>query len=144
MTRKPVMEHNEPPLDYARNPLCRAGAPVACGAAIVSAIEPEVLLHLRHNLRIREFVSGCDTNNALRKRLGSAETFLEFQLCLTRTEYQQGIRLTQLTDDLVVVLIKALAVPCLVLLLASAILLAGISGMRSHVRFQGLGADATL
>ncbi len=61
-------------------------APVTCGAEIASAIDPEVVLHLRHNLRIREFVSGSDTNNALRKRLGSAETFLEFQLCLTRPD----------------------------------------------------------
>lgn len=56
--------------------------------AIASAIDPEVLLHLRHNLRIGEFVSGLDIDRAPRKRLGSAETLLEFQLCLTGPENQ--------------------------------------------------------
>jgi hypothetical protein len=45
-----------------------------------SAIDPEMLLHSRHNLRIREFVSGLNINSALGKRLRSAETLLEFQL----------------------------------------------------------------
>jgi hypothetical protein len=85
-----------------------------------SAINPEVLLHSRHNLRIREFVSvvsGLDIDSALGKRLGSAETFLEFQLGLTGPEDQKRLGLSQLTDDLIVVLLKALAVPFLVFLL---------------------------
>jgi hypothetical protein len=51
--------------------------------------------------------------------------------------------LSQLTDDLVVVLVKALTVPLLVLLLASTVLLAGITRMPFDFRFQGLGGDAT-
>jgi hypothetical protein len=93
--------------------------------AIASAIDPEVLLHLRHNLRIGEFVSGLDIDSALRKHLGSAETLLQFQLCLTGPEDQKGLGLSQLTDYLIVVLLKTLTVPFLVLLLASAILPAG-------------------
>jgi hypothetical protein len=51
--------------------------------------------------------------------------------------------LSHLTDDLIVVLLKALAVPFLVFLLASVILLSGITRMRSDFRFQRLRGDAT-
>lgn len=90
-----------------------------------------MLLHPRHNLPIREFVSGLDVERALGKHLGSAETLLEFQLGLARSKDQKGLGLFHLTDDLIVVLLKALAVPFLVSLLAPAILLPGITRMRS-------------
>ena len=83
-----------------------------------SAINPEVLLHSRHNLRIRGFVSSLDIDSALGKRLGWAETLLEFQLGLTGPEDQKRLRFSQLTDDLIVVLLKAVAVPFLVFLLS--------------------------
>src|SRR5687768_2735516 len=92
--------------------------------AVASAIDPEVLLHLRNNLRIGEFVNGLDIDSALRKHPGPVDPLLEFQLCLPRSEDQKGLGLSQLTDDLVVVPVKALTVPLLVLLLASTILLA--------------------
>jgi len=41
-------------------------------AAIDSAIDEEVLLHSRHNLRIREFVSGLNIDGAVGQRFGSA------------------------------------------------------------------------
>ena len=54
------------PLEVLRKPVASAiGRRLRCGAAMASAIDPEVLLHLSHNLRIREFVSGCDIDNAL-------------------------------------------------------------------------------
>lgn len=90
-----------------------------------SAIDSEVLLHSRHNLRICEFVCGLDIDSALGKRFGSAETLLEFQLGLTGPEDQKRLGLSQLTDDLIVVPLKALTVPFLVFLLASVILLSG-------------------
>jgi hypothetical protein len=83
-----------------------------------SAINPEVLLHSRYNLRIREFASGLDIDSALGKRLASAETLLEFQLGLTGPEDQKRLGLSELTDDLIVVVLKALAVPFLLFLLS--------------------------
>ena len=71
-----------------------------------SAIDPEVLLHSRHDLRLGQLVSGLDIDGALRKRLGSVETLLQFQLSLTRPEYQKGVGQPQLTDDVVVVLLQ--------------------------------------
>jgi membrane peptidoglycan carboxypeptidase len=88
----------------------------------VSAIDPIVLLHLRDDLRIGQLVGGFDADNTLRERLGAAETLLELQLGLTRPEDQKSLRLSKLTDDLVVVPVKVLAVAFLVFLLASAVL----------------------
>ena len=68
-----------------------------------SAIDPVVFLDLRYDLRISELVRGFNSNNMLRQRLGAAETLLELQLGLTRSEDQKGLGLPQLTDDLVVV-----------------------------------------
>ena len=97
-----------------------------------------MLLHLRYNLRIGEFVSGLDFDSTLRQRLGAAETLLELQLGLTRPEDQKSLGLSQLTDDLIVVPVKMLTVAFLVFFLASAILLPGITSVRSDFRFQGL------
>jgi hypothetical protein len=58
----------------------------------------------------------------VRQRLGSAETLLELQLGLARPEDQKSLRLPQLSDDLIVVPVKMLAVAVLVFLLASAVL----------------------
>jgi hypothetical protein len=51
--------------------------------AIDSAIDEEMLLHSRHNLRIREFVCGLNIDGAVGQRFGSAQTLPEFQLGLT-------------------------------------------------------------
>ena len=85
-----------------------------------SAIDPVVLLHLRYDLRIGQLVRGLDSDNVLRQRLGAAETLLELQLGLTRPEDQKSLGLPQLTDDLVVVPVKMLAVAFLVFFLATA------------------------
>ena len=81
-----------------------------------------MLLHLRDDLRIGQLVRGLDTDNTLRQRLGSEETLLESQLGLTRPKDQQSLRLPQLANDLVVVLVKVLAVALLVFFLAPAVL----------------------
>ena len=83
-----------------------------------------MLFHLRHYLRVGQSASGRDLNGALRKRLGSAETFLQFQLGLTRPDDQKCVGQNQLTDNVVVVPVKLLAVALLVFLLASSTLLA--------------------
>lgn len=72
-----------------------------------SGREPVVLLHLRDDLRIGQLVRGFDGHNALRQRLGAAQTLPELQLGLTRPEEQKGLGLPQLTDYLVVVLREA-------------------------------------
>jgi len=61
---------------------------------------------------------------------------------ITGPEDQKRLGLSQLTDDVIVVLLKALAVPFLVFLLASVILLPGIT-RSSDFRFQGLRGGAT-
>ena len=81
-----------------------------------------MLLHLRYDLRIGQLVRGLNSDNTLRQSLGMAETLLELQLGLTRPEDQNSLGLPQLTDDLVVVPVKMLAVAFLVFFLASAVL----------------------
>jgi hypothetical protein len=88
----------------------------------VSTIDPEVLLHLRYDLWISQFVRGLNFDNMLGQRLGAAETLLELQLGLTRPEDEKSLGLTQLTDDFVVVPVKMLTVAFLVFFLASSIL----------------------
>ena len=83
-----------------------------------------MLFHLRHDLRIGEFVTGLDIDGAPRRRLGSAETFLQLQLGLTRPEYEKGLGSPELADDVIVVPVKTLIVAFLVLLLPSTVLLA--------------------
>jgi hypothetical protein len=80
-----------------------------------------MFLDLRYDLRIGQLVRGLDSDNTLSQRLGAAETLLELQLGLTRPEDQNGLGLPQLTDDLVVVPVKALAVAVLVFFLAPAV-----------------------
>jgi hypothetical protein len=80
-----------------------------------------VFFDLRHDLRIGQLVRGLDYDKALSERLGATETLLEVQLCLTRPENQNGLRLPQLTDDLVVIPVQTLAVAFLVFFLAAAI-----------------------
>ena len=80
-----------------------------------------MLFHLRYDLRIGQLVSGLDSHNTFRQHLGATETLLELQLGLTRPEDQKSLGLPQLTDDLVVVLVKVLVVASLVILLASAL-----------------------
>jgi hypothetical protein len=87
-----------------------------------SAIDPIVFLDLRYDLRIGQLVWGIGSGNTLSQRLGAAETLLELQLALARSEDQKGLGLPQLTDDLVVVSVKMLAVAFLVLFLAPAVL----------------------
>jgi hypothetical protein len=91
-------------------------------AAIVSAIDPVVLLHLRYDLWISQFVRGFNFDNMLRQRLGAAETLLELQLGLTRPEDEKSLGLPQLTDDFVEVPVQMLTVAFLVFFLASSIL----------------------
>ena len=81
-----------------------------------------MLLHLCDDLRIGQLVRGHDSDNTITQRLGAAETVLELQLGLTRTEDQKSLGLPQLTDDLVVVPIKMLVVAVLIFFLASAVL----------------------
>ena len=81
-----------------------------------------MFLDLRYDLRIGQLVRGLDSDDTLSQRLGAAQTLLELQLGLTRPEDQNGLRLPQLTDDLVVVPVKVLAVAVLVFFLAPAIL----------------------
>ena len=81
-----------------------------------------MFLDLRYDLRIGQLVCGLDSDNTLSQRLGAAETLLELQLGLTRSEDQKGLGLPQLTDDLVVVSVKMLAVAFLVFFLAPAVL----------------------
>ena len=88
----------------------------------ISATDPIVFLDLRYDLRIGQLVRGLNFNDTLSQRLGAAETLLELQLGLTRPEDQNGLRLPQLTDDLVVVPVKVLTVAVLVIFLAPAIL----------------------
>ena len=107
------------------------------------AIDPEMIFHFRHNLGIGELVRRFDVDRAFRKRLGAAETLLELELRFTWTENQKSNGFRQLTNNLIVVLVKTLAVPFLVFLLASAILLGGIPRMCADFRFQGIGGDAT-
>ncbi len=64
------------------------------------------MLHRRDDLRIGQLVRGLDSDKSLRERLGAAETFLELPLGLTRPEDQKSLRLSQLTDDVVVVPVK--------------------------------------
>jgi hypothetical protein len=75
---------------------------------MVLAIDPEVLLHLRYDLRISLLVRRLNSDNSLRQCLGAAETLLELELGLTWPEDQKILGLPQLTDDLVVVLVKML------------------------------------
>ena len=89
---------------------------------MVSAIDPEVLLHFRDDLRISQLVRGLDSDNMLRQCLGAAETLLELQLGFTRPEDQKSFGLTQLTDDFVIVPVKMLIVAFLVFFLASSVL----------------------
>ena len=87
-----------------------------------SAIDPVVLLHLRDDLRIGQLVRGLDSDKTVKQRLGSAETLLELQLGLPRPEDKKSLGLPQLSDDLVELPVKMLAVAVLVFLLASAVL----------------------
>ena len=64
------------PAPWARVADATSGALFESG----SFLNPEVLLHSRHNLGIREFVSGLNIDRALGERLGAGETLLEFQL----------------------------------------------------------------
>ena len=52
-------------------------AELAFLAIRVLKIDPVVLLHLRHDLWISQFVRGLNFDNMLRQRLGAAETLLE-------------------------------------------------------------------
>jgi hypothetical protein len=81
-----------------------------------------MFLDHRYDLRIGQLVRGLDSDNTFSQRLGAAETLLELQLGLTRPEDQDGLGLPQLTDDLVVVPVKVLAVAVLVFFLAPAVL----------------------
>ena len=65
-----------------------------------------VLPDLGHDLRIGQRVRGLDFDNTRRQRLGAAETFIELTLGLARPEDQQRVRLPEVTDDVVVVLVK--------------------------------------
>ena len=87
-----------------------------------SANDAVVFLDLRDDLRIGQLIRGLDSNDTLSQLLGATETLLELQLGLTWPEDQNGLGLSQLTDDLVVVRIKVLAVAFLVFFLAPAIL----------------------
>jgi len=80
---------------------------------IVSAIDPVVLLHLRDDLRLGQFVCGLDFDNNLRQRLGAADTFLELQLRLTRPKDQKDLGVPQLIEDLVVVPVEMIQIPTL-------------------------------
>ena len=71
----------------------------------------EVFLHPRHDLGIGEVVGGLDLDNGLRRRHGSAEPFLEFQLRRARSEDQECLRCPQVIDNLVVVALEAFSVP---------------------------------
>jgi hypothetical protein len=81
-----------------------------------------VFLHLRDNLRSRQLVRALHGHNALRRCPGAAEAALELKLRLTWPEQQQRVRLANLADDFVVVLVKVQIVPLLVLLLPAALL----------------------
>jgi len=58
--------------------------------------------NFRRNLAIRHLVDCFNTNDASAK-VDSFQTFLQFSLCLTRTEYQNGFRITNARDDRIVV-----------------------------------------
>jgi len=58
--------------------------------------------NLRSNLAIRHLVDRFNTYDASTK-VDSFKTFLEFTFCLTRTEYQNGFRVTNAGDDRIVV-----------------------------------------
>src|SRR5688572_1608092 len=104
----------------------------------------EVFLHLGHDLWFGEFVGGLDLDNGLRRRHGSTEPFLEFQLRLARPEDQDCLRCPQVIDNLVVVAVEAFSVPFLVFLLTPAILLAAEVRMCGDVRCERPCRDATL
>src|SRR5271157_2759474 len=58
--------------------------------------------NFRCNLAIRHLVDCFNTYDASAK-VDSFKTFLQLALCLTRTEYQNGFRITNARDDRIVV-----------------------------------------
>src|ERR1051325_8383269 len=87
-----------------------------------SASDPVVFLHLRDNLRVRQFVRALDRYDALCRYLGAAETIPELQLGLAWPEEQKSVGLPELIDDFVVVLVETQIVPLLVFLLSAVVL----------------------
>ena len=83
-----------------------------------------MILHFCDDLRIGQLVCGLEIDGAAGKRLGAAETLLQFQLGLARSEDQNGFRQPQLTDDVVVITVQLLAVALFIFLLPASAFLA--------------------
>ena len=78
-------------------------------------------LNFRDDLRPGQLVGGLDSNNRLRQRLAVAETRRELQLGFARAKIQEGLGLTELLDDPVVVAVKMLTVPALIFFLIASL-----------------------